>query len=926
MIPYVYHANKQIIRSSVAMTLVMGFASFTSLLPSNVSARDRADWVVERQQSTTIQWGPASSKPRWEARPNARIAGVPARASYQLASNTGAQRLSAPALPSAVPHQFAQAQPPVSGPPTSLPLPTRAAPSAPPSGGALRLNPTSRTITLPVPISDGITELGEVALTIGTDDALSVERVAFLSVIAGSITEAALKDLKLALGEVSLVTQAQLVIAGYPITYDPDKLSLRVALPITARGTRTLKIADLDRARIGTFERPARFSAFVNLRTNLDYTSTGANQGLSDPQLFFDGAARFANVVAEYEATIRTGNSEANGFTRQGTRFIYDDMPRTLRWTLGDLSTSGRGFQGSTPSGGISVARSYAQLQPQRDVRPRGDQSITVLRPSTVEAFVNERSVRRFRLDPGTYRLTDFPFTEGSNDVRLEIVDDAGKRDIVSFDLFFNRTLLQPGTSEFSASLGVESEIVDGVIEYDTDKPYLSGYYVRGINNRLTAGGNVQISKTGRVVGLESVISLPFGTLAADVGLSDRDDVGSGVAANMSFSRLVAADARKNAIGATFSVEYRSENFSSVFGRPSTNPFEFQLGASLSRSIGQSAFILADVRHSVARGSASDITSARVSYGHRLTSVDSISVDMSYSKTALRDDVGFRVAYTRRFGERGTLRADYDSASEQAGLAYQTSRGFGVGAYSANADLRRSEGGIQGAIGANYTANRADIGLNHSISYASSTSNVEDSRTSLRVGTALAFADGKLALSRPISDGFAMVAAHPSLKGANIEIEPREGGYESRSGMLGPAVVPALSAFVERQISFDVPNAPAGYDLGAGNIRVLPPLHAGYLAIVGSDYSVTVVGKLMDRDGVALAFVSGKAFEVGQPDREPVVLFTNREGRFGASGLRPGQWRIEMGGEQNATYLLSVPANAVGIVQIGTLQVSEPAQ
>jgi outer membrane usher protein len=914
------HMIRQRARLHVGTTLVLCAASFSLALPSGVAARDRADWVVEPQLSGARQAGAATRKSTWSAKSAAPAVRPSTRTNAPQGSRVTPTRSTRPVREVNPPRQFAQSQP------SSLNLPSRVAPAAPAAGAAMRLNPTSRTITLPVPLSDGITELGEVPLTIGTDDALSVERLAFLSVLAGSITEAALNDLKLALGEVSLVTQAQLLAAGYPITYDADKLSLQVALPVTSRGTRTLKIADLDRARIGTFEKPARFSAYVNMRTNLDYVSAGANQGLSDPQLFLDGAARFANIVAEYEATIRTGDTVDNGFTRQGTRFIYDDMPRTLRWTLGDLSVSGRGFQGSTPSGGISLARSFAQLQPQRDIRPRGDQSITVLRPSTVEAFVNDRSVRRFRLDPGTYRLTDFPFTEGSNDVRLEIIDDAGKRDIVSFDLFFNRTLLQPGTSEFSASLGFESEVVNGVIKYDADKPYLSAFYVLGLSNRLTAGGNFQINKTGRMAGLESVVSLPFGTLAADVGVSDRDDVGSGVAANMSFSRLVAADAQKNAIGATLSVEYRSENFSSVFGQASANPFEFQVGASLSRSIGQSAFVLADLRHSIARGTATDVSSARISYGQRLTSVDSISVDMSYNKTALRDDVGFRIAYTRRFGERGTVRADYDSASQQAGLAYQTSRGFGVGAYSANVDLRRSDGGTQGAIGANYTANRADLGLNHSMSFSSSTSDIQDSRTSVRIGTALAFADGKFAVSRPISDGFAMVAGHPSLNGASIEIEPRDGGFESRSGLLGPAVVPALSAFVERQISFDVPNAPAGYDLGSGNIRVLPPLHAGYLAIVGSDYSVTVVGKLMDRDGVALAFVSGKATEISQPDREPVVLFTNRDGRFGASGLRPGQWRIEMGGDQNATYLLTVPPNALGVVQIGTLQVSEPAQ
>ena len=911
------------------LTIVAVSAVYFSVLSAgNVSAGERSDWETPRAVAT---WGPVGENPTWVVRSghirseHVQMAALEPRAQPRQKTGPALTRsnlMTTTAQPNVQPVQMAQGQPPV-----SVALPTRAPTqtntpitTTPP---VRRLNPTNRTITLPVPISDGVVELGQVDLTIATNDALSIERLAFLSVIAGSITAEALNTLKLALGEVALVNEAQLAAAGYPVTYDPDRLTLSVALPVTSRGVRDLRVADLDRVRSGSFEKPAPFSAFLNVRTNFDYVSTGLDQGLVDPQFFFDGAARFGDIVAEYEASLVTGNGINNGLRRQGTRFIYDDLARTMRYTLGDLSSGGRGFQGSTPSGGISVARSYAQLQPNRDVRPRGDQSVTILRTSTVEAFVNDRSVRRFRLDPGTYRLTDFPFTEGSNNVRLEIIDDAGKQDIIRFDLFFNRTLLQPGTSEFNASAGFESIITDGDIEYDTDKPYLSAFYVRGINERLTAGANFQISKIGRLFGAESVLSTRIGTLAVDVAASDRDDVGTGVAANASFSRLVAPDAGRNAIGATFSVEYRSEDFSSVFGTPSSNPFEFQFGASISRSIGESAFVLADVRHSVARGFAADVTSARFRYGQRLTSVDSISFDVDYSKSATRDDVGFRISYTRRFGERGTLRADYESSADQYGLAYQTSRGFGVGAYSANADLRGSGDGVQGSAGINYTANRAELGLNHNLSYASSTSSVEDSRTSLRVGTAIAFAGGQFAVSRPISDSFALIAGHPSLKGATIEIEPRDGGYESRSGFLGPAVVPALAAFAERQISFDVPDAPPGYDLGAGNIRVLPPLHAGYLAVVGSDYSVTVVGKMLDRDGVALGFISGRATEISQSDRAPITLFTNREGRFGATGLRAGQWRIEMGSEPTSVYLLTVPQDVVGVYQAGTLQVLE---
>ena len=39
----------------------------------------------------------------------------------------------------------------------------------------------------------------------------------------------------------------------------------------------------------------------------------------------------------------------------------------------------------------------------------------------------------------------------------------------------------------------------------------------------------------------------------------------------------------------------------------------------------------------------------------------------------------------------------------------------------------------------------------------------------------------------------------------------------------------------------------------------------------------------------------GKAYEVANPDVHVIELFTDRKGRFAATGLRPGLWRIELG-------------------------------
>src|SRR3546814_18309009 len=92
-----------------------------------------------------------------------------------------------------------------------------------------------------------------------------------------------------------------------------------------------------------------------------------------------------------------------------------------------------------------SDLRSYGLLQPYQSVRPTGRQSFFLRRPSTVEVMVNGQLMRRVRLDPGPYDLSDFPTGYGANDVRLNIVDDTGKAETLRFNMFFDQNQLDIG-------------------------------------------------------------------------------------------------------------------------------------------------------------------------------------------------------------------------------------------------------------------------------------------------------------------------------------------------------------------------------------------------------------------------------------------------------------------------------------------------
>jgi outer membrane usher protein len=253
-------------------------------------------------------------------------------------------------------------------------------------------------------------------------------------------------------------------------------------------------------------------------------------------------------------------------------------------------------------------------------------------------------------------------------------------------------------------------------------------------------------------------------------------------------------------------------------------------------------------------------------------------------------------------------------------LSYTTISGQGVGAYNLAADVERSRFGSGVNLSGNYYHNRAELGLSHYGSFAGDFGGSVSQRSSLRFGSSLAFADGALSWGRPINDSFAILTTHRNLKGEDVVMERGPFGYTASTGALGVATHPALNAYIERVVGVEAPTADAGVDLGQGTFRLLPPYRGGYKLQVGSDYSVTAIGRLIGFDGKPIALLTGSATQLAHPERPPVAIFTNRDGRFGASGLAPGRWRIVMNDDRKSIFLLDIPAEAQNIVRAGELK------
>jgi outer membrane usher protein len=143
-------------------------------------------------------------------------------------------------------------------------------------------------------------------------------------------------------------------------------------------------------------------------------------------------------------------------------------------------------------------------------------------------------------------------------------------------------------------------------------------------------------------------------------------------------------------------------------------------------------------------------------------------------------------------------------------------------------------------------------------------------------------------------------------------------------GALGPALAPAGNTYAASEIRIDVEDLPPGYDIGTSQYTTVPSQAAGYSLTVGSDASRTLLGIALGPGGQPLGLLGG-LLQLLDKDvaAEPVLLFTNRAGRFAGNGLGPGRYEIILGTEHKFRAEVSIPTKSRGTVDVGNLQFTE---
>lgn len=784
-----------------------------------------------------------------------------------------------------------------------------------------RINPTNRVLEFIVPLTIDQTYLGDVNLAVSPQDALSVDAPRLLQLLKPIVAPkvharlaAAPPDAKGRLGQEALGKE------GIRLAYDSRNLALALEVPLKARQNLSYGFGSDSEAQQETL-RPAGFSAYLNVHAQAQFVQAGPERGVVPPTAALDAAVRIRGLVAESEGYL-SGRSAEPVFRRTGSRLVYEDLRLKMRFTAGDTQILARQFQASPTVMGLGVSRIYSQIDPQREIRTSGAQSFSVLSPSVIETFVNSRSVERRTFQPGNYTLRDFPLAEGSNAVKLRIEEAGGKIRTVDFSVYANQSLLAKGVTEFSLFGGVYSAPTQRGFAYSREWN-TAGFVRSGISEQLTAGMNFQANRRTRVVGAEVLWGSPVGLAGFNLTASRDRKMGTGLAAAITYEHLLTFSGGSRSQSIRASVEIRSRRFvipEVEFGQDKT---ELRASFGFVRTLGENTFVAADAQYSRDRDSHVKSYGGRLSGGFNLGSRLAATGEFGVNRGSPRNETYARFGLRMRIGQRGTVQVDGDSTG-RARASFSTSGGSGNGSWQTSADLSHEPDTVSLNANASMLTNRAEIGVQQTAGWAKKGMRLTDARMSLNAAFALAFADGSFAVGRPVSQAFVVARVHRSLRGKTVYLDPIDRSETARSGRFGPALNGQLSANNFRTLVYQVPDAPSGYDLGAGNIAVKPPYRAGYKLVIGSDYHLLVIGKLLDRSGEPVSLLAGKAIDLDNPKHPAITVFTSRNGQFGAQGLRPGRWRIEMPTDVPLAYEFQVKDSVDGTVRLGELRPEPP--
>lgn len=710
--------------------------------------------------------------------------------------------------------------------------------------------------------------------------------------------------------------------AGLRIRFDDATLELYADVPPEARKTSVIDLAPRVRAR-GEPVPPSSFSAFVNIYANQEYafrdTTFGAKEGRQPFTATLDSAFNWSSFVLEGSAHY-VETATASPWTRSDVRLIKDYPERMLRFTAGDLNYQTSFFQQFQPMGGISVAKNF-NLQPQTLTIPSTQYEFFLRSPAALRVYVNNRLFREMQLEAGSYDVRNLPLATGLNSVRYEIVDTSGKTEALSYPFNTEPESLKKGLSQYSYNLGFVSAPGKSTYRYHSDRFAVSAFHRYGFSHLVTAGLSFQNEDKVSVGGIDAVLATNAGTFSLDGAFSRIHGGDSDYAGRFRYLYRDFYGEEQTQRTFLLSADTRGRRFASLGNPGPNNPVAHNLTANFSQQVLGMGMGLGGDYSFYRRISELTRDSYRINYslGKSWRSGINGNLVASTGKDSLgrtEKSIFFFLSYQLpKSGQNVTYTMNTPNQSHRVDWRYIDR----TGRLTLNTATETNEASKSVESQVFYSGARGDLTVAQQA--VNSITGDRQMIGRLRLASAIVFADGVFGWSRPVSDSFALVTRPPDWGDETIDINPdTNGSYAAQINNWGPAVVPALASYTPYRLHADASRLTPGLSLQSDDFLVNPTYKSGTLIRVGSNASVAAIGTVIDRNGEALSLALIYIHSTDAPHEVPIEVFTNREGRFQAEGLKPGKYEIRGLPLLRTPVPFSIPEGSRGILDLGEMR------
>lgn len=684
---------------------------------------------------------------------------------------------------------------------------------------------------------------------------------------------------------------------------------------------------------------PAKFSfetnvsAFASIQYNRDFILGGLSASMS-----------FANIFSFWNITFNLPVSFSY-FTTMGivpsvgSWFGYIDfVSDSIRLSFGNVGNAG--FTNGTPFGftlekNYNFGNTYAMSN-------QYSQTITLVEDSTIDIMVNGNSVFTKTLSLGVYRLTDFAFIQGSNNISVRIHpvsmgEDTTNDQLLNFSQNFDTSLMAKGEStwRFGAGIPKISQSKDSPNKYEFGfvtpaLPHYSKLYgkteMENIYNLSAIGvfweQTVGITHTYTQTHSFSFIfeknpekSARAGEYSATAGisLSGIFATSTGTTRGTLNGVLSTGNTSRNSISLTLSQSFANDilkpmNLSGSYAiTPDSHTVSLNTGYSMA---------IKSVRLGVTLN-----TSYKFKFSESSPDIDkplllsgALSVSTSFGK---RSSFSVNASINQNLAFYATASLSLSLENQSLSSSVTTNNGS---SYTGNVGWFYRPGGS----GRNsFQINVSNINLanpsSHTLSASwarsgelmsfslrqQSSANYTRFNTSLSLNTAFAYADGHLAMTNSIYSPFIIIAPESSLKKATISVSnANDSNTNASKKTFGNVLYTKLSMYKSNNIVVYASNGSLFTSSGSFLFKVTPYARQGFLAKIALKSSIVVSGVLRRSETSVYDSYSSPIYKVKIADNgvdvesieidDSAYFFTDVDGRYILSELAAGIYMIDL--------------------------------